>query len=98
VNALFDVRIPRLVKNPKLRAVKLDNITQVFKMLEKANVKTHFLKVGSVLNSRDKALSLIHQTHHLIDEGDRTMRLGMIWTLILEYAIKGISVDELTVR
>lgn len=26
------------------------------------------------------------------------MRLGMLWILILDYAIKGISVDELTVR
>lgn len=49
INALFDVPIPKLVKSPKLRAIKLDNITQVFKMLEAAEVKTHFLKVDLVL-------------------------------------------------
>lgn len=50
INALFDVPIPKLVKSPKLRAIKLDNITQVFKMFEAADVKTHFLKVGFLLS------------------------------------------------
>jgi len=34
---------------------------------------------------------------HLLD-GDEKMLLGMIWAIILDYAIKGISVDELTAK
>jgi hypothetical protein len=34
---------------------------------------------------------------HLLD-GDEKMLLGMLWAIILDYAIKGISVDELTAK
>lgn len=44
-NALFDVPIPKLIDSPRLKAFKLDNLEQVFKMLETAEVKTHLLKV-----------------------------------------------------
>ncbi|CEO96158.1 unnamed protein product (mitochondrion) [Plasmodiophora brassicae] len=37
------------------------------------------------------------KTHHLI-EHDKKMVLGMLWAFILEYAIKGISVDDMTAR
>lgn len=45
INTLFDVPIPKLLHSPKMRVHKLDNLDQVFKMLESAKVMTHFLKV-----------------------------------------------------
>jgi len=37
------------------------------------------------------------KTTHLLDK-DLKMILGMVWAIILDYAIKGISVEELTAK
>lgn len=37
------------------------------------------------------------QNHHLLDHNTK-MILGMMWAIILDYAIKGISVDEMTAK
>jgi actinin alpha len=58
------------------------------------------------LDNLVKALDMVEQaeiktnflkTTHLIDK-DLKMILGMIWAIILDYAIKGISVEELTAK
>eukprot|EP01104_Vermistella_antarctica_P021448 TRINITY_DN96_c0_g1_i1.p1 TRINITY_DN96_c0_g1~~TRINITY_DN96_c0_g1_i1.p1 ORF type:complete len:543 (-),score=221.77 TRINITY_DN96_c0_g1_i1:203-1768(-) len=80
INSLYDVKIPRHRARPKMRPMKLDNIAMALKMVDKAEIKTNFLKPG-----------------HLVDH-DVKMILGMIWAIILDYQIKGISVDELTAK
>jgi Ca2+-binding EF-hand superfamily protein len=81
VNALYDLPLPKLNRNARMRPHKLDNLSLALKMVEvDAKIKTNFLK-----------------STHLIDH-DLKMILGMIWAIILDFAIKGISVDELTAK
>jgi len=80
LNALYQIPLPKYSKDPKMRAHKLDNISQALSMLEKAQVKTNFLK-----------------SVHLVDH-DLKMILGMVWCIILDYQIKGISVEEMTAK
>ena len=44
INALYSIPIPKHNKDPKLRPHKLDNITLALNMVEKAEIKTNFLK------------------------------------------------------
>jgi Ca2+-binding EF-hand superfamily protein len=80
VKALYGIEIPKYNANPKMRPHKLDNLSLAFNMVEKAKIKTNFLK-----------------TTHLIDH-DLKMILGMIWAIILDYQIKGISVEDLSAK
>jgi len=80
INSLYHIELPKFNKNPRLRPHKLDNISLGFTMLDKAQVKTNFLKPS-----------------HLVDH-DLKMILGMVWAIILDYQIKGISVEELTAK
>lgn len=80
VNALYGLDIPKHNKDPKMRPHKLDNIAVALNMVEKAEIKTNFLK-----------------TTHLIDH-DLKMILGMIWAIILDYQIKGVSEEQLTAK
>lgn len=80
VKALYGLEMPKYNANPKMRPHKLDNLTLAFNMVEKAKIKTNFLK-----------------TTHLLDH-DLKMILGMIWAIILDYQIKGISVEDLNAK
>jgi len=80
IKALYGVDVPKYNANPKMRPHKLDNLALAFNMIEKAHIKTNFLK-----------------TTHLIDH-DLKMILGMIWAIILDYQIKGISVEDLSAK
>lgn len=80
VNALYNVPIPKYKKDPKLTAHKIDNINLALEMVEKAKIKTNFLK-----------------NTHLLDK-DLKMILGMAWSIILDYAIKGISEGDSTAK
>jgi len=81
VNSLYATPFPaKYNKAPKMKPMLLDNVELAFNMLDKAGVKTNFLK-----------------THHLVDS-DGKMILGMIWSIILDYQIKGISVEELSAK
>ncbi|MES1912100.1 MAG: hypothetical protein MHM6MM_004434 [Cercozoa sp. M6MM] len=77
INALYDLPVPRLNKNPRLRPQKIDNLVQALKMVDAAGVKTNFLQAE---NLADCNLVPI---------------LGMMWSIILHYAINGISIDDL---
>jgi len=80
VKALYGIDMPKYNANPKMRPHKLDNLSLAFNMVEKAQIKTNFLK-----------------TTHLLDH-DLKMILGMIWAIILDYQIKGISVEDLSAK
>jgi Ca2+-binding EF-hand superfamily protein len=80
INSLYDIPIPKHNKDPKMRPHKLDNITLALGMIDKAQIKTNFLKQV-----------------HLVDK-DLKMILGMVWAIILDFQIKGISMDELTAK
>jgi len=80
INSLYDIDIPKHKANPQMLPHKLDNISQAFDMMDKAKIKTNFLKPN-------------HLTEH-----DLKMILGMMWSIILDYQIKGISVEELTAK
>eukprot|EP01114_Cavostelium_apophysatum_P014749 TRINITY_DN38_c0_g3_i1.p2 TRINITY_DN38_c0_g3~~TRINITY_DN38_c0_g3_i1.p2 ORF type:complete len:624 (-),score=257.07 TRINITY_DN38_c0_g3_i1:2085-3956(-) len=80
IKALYGVDVPKYNSNPKMRPHKLDNLSLAFSMIEKAQIKTNFLK-----------------TTHLLDH-DLKMILGMIWAIILDYQIKGISVEDLSAK
>jgi Ca2+-binding EF-hand superfamily protein len=80
LKALYGLDIPKHNPNPKMRPQQLDNISLAFDMIQRAQVKTNFLK-----------------THHLVDH-DLKMILGMVWAIILDYQIKGISVEELSAK
>jgi len=81
VNSLYATPFPaKYNKAPKMKPMLLDNVELAMNMLDKAGVKTNFLK-----------------THHLVDS-DGKMILGMIWSIILDYQIKGISVEELSAK
>jgi len=82
-NALYDTPIPKHSKNPKIRAQKLDNLVQAFKCLESSGISTiNYSLVGP---------------HNLCNK-DENLILGVVWGIILDYQIKGISVDELTAK
>jgi len=80
INSLYNIPMPKYNKDPKMRPHKLDNISLALSMVEKAQIKTNFLKPT-----------------HLADK-DLKMILGMIWAIILDFQIKGISVEELTAK
>jgi len=80
INSLYNIGLPKFNKDPKMRPHKLDNISLAISMVEKAQVKTNFLK-----------------PMHLADK-DLKMILGMVWAIILDFQIKGISVEELTAK
>jgi len=80
IKALYAVEMPKYNANPKMRPHKLDNLSLAFNMIERAQIKTNFLK-----------------TTHLLDH-DLKMILGMIWAIILDYQIKGISVEDLSAK
>jgi len=80
VKALYGIEIPKHNPNPKMRPHKLDNLSLALNMVEKAQIKTNFLK-----------------STQLIDH-DLKMILGMIWAIILDYQIKGISVEDLSAK
>lgn len=80
VKALYGIEMPKYNANPKMRPHKLDNLSLAFNMVERAHIKTNFLK-----------------TTHLADH-DLKMILGMIWAIILDFQIKGISVEDLSAK
>jgi len=80
IKALYAIEMPKYNPAPKMKPQQLDNVTLAFNMVEKAQIKTNFLK-----------------TTHLVDH-DLKMILGMIWAIILDYQIKGISVEDLSVK
>jgi len=80
IKSLYGLDIPKHNPAPKMKPQKLDNISLAFDMVDKAQIKTNFLKP-------------FHLTDH-----DLKMILGMIWAIILDYQIKGISVEELSAK
>jgi len=80
IKALYAVEMPKYNANPKMRPHKLDNLSLAMNMIDRAQIKTNFLK-----------------TTHLLDH-DLKMILGMIWAIILDYQIKGISVEDLSAK
>ncbi len=53
IKSLYGIEMPKYNKNPKLRPHKLDNITLALQMVEKAQVKTNFLKTHRTYLHRD---------------------------------------------
>jgi len=80
IKSLYGLDIPKHNPNPKIKPQQLDNISLAFDMVNKAQIKTNFLKPT-----------------HLADH-DLKMILGMVWAIILDYQIKGISVEELSAK
>merc|ERR1719266_1836898 len=81
MNSLYDVSMPRkFKKDAKTRVHRLDNVNQAMKMLEKAEVKTNFLKAVNLL------------------DGDFRMLCGMVWSVILDFNIKNISVEDMNAK
>jgi len=82
-NALYSTPFPKKVISEakcKNRIMQQTNVAQALKMLEKAEVKTHFLKAG-----------------HLMDK-ERKFILGMIWSIILDYNLKGLGEENTTAK
>lgn len=67
-------------KDAKTQVHRMDNVNQALKMVEKAEVKTTFLKAQNLLDA------------------DFKMLCGMVWNIILDYNIKGISVEDTTAK
>lgn len=44
INALYDIKMPKHKKNPKIRPLQLDNINIGLKMMETAEIRTYLLK------------------------------------------------------
>lgn len=83
LNALYDVPMPRRYKdNPKTDIQKVDNLNGAMKMFKKAEVDTD--RINLKLNS--------------ILQGEFKAMCGMVWTIILDYNIKGISVEDSTAK
>jgi Ca2+-binding EF-hand superfamily protein len=55
------------------------------------------LNLGFTMLEEAKVKTNFLKTTHLLDK-DLKMILGMVWAIILDYAIKGISVEELTAK
>merc|ERR1719361_3127941 len=83
LNSLYDVPMPRKYKqNATSQVHRLDNVNQAFKMFKKAEVDTD--RINLKKNS--------------VLEGEKKAMCGMIWTVILDYNIKGISVEDSTAK
>merc|ERR550532_1850943 len=81
MHSLYDVPMPRkFKKDAKTQVHRMDNVNQALKMVEKAEVKTTFLKAQNLLDA------------------DFKMLCGMVWNIILDYNIKGISVEDTTAK
>jgi Ca2+-binding EF-hand superfamily protein len=82
VNALYDVPMPR-------------------KYNKKPKMRPHKLDNLSIamkmLTVKAEVKTNFLKSTHLLD-GDEKMILGMMWSIILHYAINGINVDELTAK
>lgn len=83
LNSLYDVPMPKKYKAEATSQVqRLDNINQAFKMFKKADVDTD--KINLKKNS--------------VLEGEKKAMCGMVWNIILDYNIKGISVEDSTAK
>jgi Ca2+-binding EF-hand superfamily protein len=82
VNALYDTPIPRH-KKP----------TPTMSRISKLDIINQALGMVEAAEIKTNFLKNVH----LVDE-DLKMILGMIWAIILDYSIKGISVDEATAK
>lgn len=57
VNALYDIPLPtKYRKNPEKRIWKLDNLLLAQEMMDKAGVKTHFLKIEHLCDHDEKMI------------------------------------------
>jgi len=98
INALYDIKMPKHKKKPKMRPMKMDNINVAMKMLERAQVRTYHLKAHNLLDGDWKmilgmvwAIILDYNIKGIGDENTNAKQGLLIWCQKKTKGYKGVD-------